>query len=392
MARRIFTATSIALTLTLIAAGCGGSETPSASEVTTTALADDTTTTASIAPEEPTTTLAPTTIAEPAGTPIPVIDATDTPALIEAWGDGTAPTLELAQDIIGFPLDLAPASDGGAYSLSVEMEGSDTESDWEWDWTYEAIAADPIGDIDIALDNNGAGSVALRDHYEPILNVLGWSYSNSTGSDPSSGAGGAQSMNHVFQNDAGSLRLGDIDATTNPLFVWADEDIDFRDGPDVAGYRIDVSLDSPANFIPVPFVDALLRETPTVPGARLVDVSLRSRDRPESSFDAEFGLRYFELEFIFDLPVDAVDAARDVYSTGLAGTVFRLGEESFFDPGFLEVTEPRIDGENWTQQVVLLDRYSGEIAVETHPESGDVQSAVRIRLEPNRVVLEDLPD
>jgi hypothetical protein len=236
----------------------------------------------------------------------------------------------------------------------------------------------------------GAGSAALRTHYDDILGTLGWSYSNSTGSDPSSGGGGPQSVNHVYQHDTGTVRLGEINASTNPLFVWADEDINFRDGPDVPGYQFDVSLDAQPNFIPVPMLEALFRQVPVAPGARLIDVSLESRDRPESSFDADLGLRYFDLEYVCELLPNSARAAHEVYSVGLEGSIYRAAEASFFDPGFFEFVEPTIDGDSWTQDVVVLDRYPGEITVGVDPATGAVQSTVSIRLEPNRPVLEEL--
>jgi hypothetical protein len=161
-----------------------------------------------------------------------------------------------------------------------------------------------------------------------------------------------------------------IDVADIPELItaWADEDINFRDGPDVPGYQFDVSLDAQPNFIPVPMLEALFRQVPVAPGARLINVSLESRDRLESSFDADLGLRYF----------------------GLEGSIYRATEASFFDPGFFEFIEPTIDGDSWTQDIVVLDRYTGEITVEVDPATSAVQSTVSVRLEPYRPVLEEL--
>jgi hypothetical protein len=131
MAKRIFTASSIALTLTLVAAACGGSESTEPAENTTTVTADPVTTTV-VAEEPTTTTIASTTTTEapPVGIPIPIIDAADIPELITAWGDGTAPALELAQNIIGFPIEIAAVSDGGALDVRVGMRGDDPDLPW----------------------------------------------------------------------------------------------------------------------------------------------------------------------------------------------------------------------------------------------------------------------
>jgi len=69
-----------------------------------------------------------------------------------------------------------------------------------------------------------------------------------------------------------------------------------------------------------------------------------------------------------------------------------MGEEDFFEPGFIRVTEATVNGDTWTQSVILLDRYPGVITVNSDPDTGEVTSTVRITIEPNREILSELAD
>ena len=85
-------------------------------------------------------------------------------------------------------------------------------------------------------------------------------------------------------------------------------------------------------------------------------------------------------------------AAHERYSTALTGTAFQMGEESFFDEGFIRVTEANVDGNGvWRQPVIVLDRYPGFISVWTD-DNGAVISRIDITFEPSREVLEPLPE
>lgn len=369
-----------------LATACGddGDAADSDETTTTTVAADDTTTTATD-DDTTTTTEAPATTTTLAA--IATMDVDDIPDLVTEWADGSRPTLDLVTDIIGFPIAVGPPSDGGAYNLQVDMEGSDPAEPWTWDWFYETIAADPTGNIDIALDDNGPGSVALREFYDPAMADLGWSYSNSTGSDPSSGAGGPQSINHVYQSDSGTIALGPVEGAAKPMFVWASEHLGFSDEPDLPGYRIGLSADAPADDIHVPMLAALADDIPVIADARLIDISLRSQQRSDDSFSAEYGLRYFEIEFTYELTPDSAVEAQQAYLDALPSGIYQAGEESFFEPGTIESADPIEVGDRWTQSVVVLDRYEGSIEVEPDPETGDTTSTVSIRLEPIRAVL-----
>lgn len=396
--------------LALVAAACGGGSSDDAADPTpTSAASDDTTTTAAPTTAAPTTSAAETTDepaagddteeAEPAttvapvspSTPIPVIAVDDIPALVAEWGTGEGDPLDLARRLIGFPLEIAPPAGSTPYNVSVSLRGEDPADPWRWDWSYEAFApTGSVDDIDAELPEGGPGTIEGRLYYDPLFAGFGWSNVAEVISDPSSGGGGPQSVNWAYRDDDDSFRLGEIDATPVTARAWVDEDIDFRDGPDVPGHQIEISLESQPNFIPVPLLEALFREVPVAPGARVTEIDFRSFDRPDDSFDAEEGTRYLELSYTCELLPNSANAAREVYSAGLTGTAYQVGEESFFDPGFIEIVEGREDGNGrWTQPVIVLDRYPGEITVWT-TDDGTVMSRVDVTLEPNREVLQPL--
>ncbi len=383
---------SILATLVLIAGACGADSEPTTGSDDTSpsteappapdAPADDAPDVSQVPAETTTSTTTTTTEPAPAGPEPLALDAI--PALVGAWGDGTGDPLGLAQEIIAFPLPI-PAPDGTTpYAISVDLLTGDPGTPWEWSWRYEVLANDSIPDIDIDLDDMGPGAVALRERYDPIMADLGWSYSNSTGSDPSSGAGGPQSVNHVYRSDTETITANGLTATPKPVFVWADEEQVFGGG--IPGFRIDVPLEFEAGVIPVPLAQAVLDAFPAVDGATLADVAIDSRDRPETSFNAQYGLRYIELSLVWALPADTVETAKTTFSTDL-GSAFAAGGESFFDPGFFAAEAPIESGDRWSQPVVFSDRYEGTVTVEPGSD-GDFTATLDLRLEPERVVLQ----
>jgi len=368
----------------LVASSCGGGDGPETSETTTTAVPDVTTTVA-------TTTAAPTTTTTTTEAPPPepsTLALDDIPGLVVAWGEGTGDPLELAQDIIAFPLAIPTPANTTPLHISVDMFGGDPESPWRWDWTYEVLSSDPMPDIDIHAEESSPGNVALREFYDPIMTDLGWSYSNSTGSDPGD-VGGPNSINHVYRSDAETIAANGLTATPKPAFVWADEEQVFGEG--VPGYQVDVPLEFEPDVIPVPIIATIIAELPEIEGAQLVDVRLASWNRPDTSFDAEYGLRYFEVTMEWSLPPGAADDTKTLFSTGLGPSAFFAGEESFFDPGFVEPVEPRVFDDDWTQPIVFLDRYEGTVDISGDDAAGATLE-LDITLEPNRVVLAELPD
>lgn len=377
--------------LALLAAGCGGGgDADTTDPPTTTAAASATSAPSSTAgPPASTTTEAqpPTTTTQPEPTGPEPLATEDIPDLVFAWGEGTGDPLELAQQVIGFPLAIPTPDNTTPLHISVDMFGGDSESPWEWDWSYEVLSSEPMPDIDIHAEEPSPGSVALREFYDPIMADLGWTYSNSTGSDPGD-VGGPNSINHVYQSDADTLTVNGFPATPKPVFVWADEEQVFGEG--VPGYQVDVPFEFEPGVIPVPLVQTIVDEFPEVDGSTFADFGLLSWNRPDDSFDAEWGLRYFEVSIEWVLPPGVADETK----TAIAdhdSTAIVAGAASFFDPGFFEPEEPREFGDEWTQSVVFLDRYPGTVTI-----SGDDATGATLELEldfePNRPVLQELTD
>ena len=392
---------SVSASLTV---ACGGSsESPvtaetiqsSTSSTSTTTAAPSTTTVEDTATEDTTTTAAPTTtLALNLSEPIPAISADEIPDLVVEWASGASEPLDLARRIIGFPMDIPVPAGSSPYEMSVDLHGRDIAADWDWDWTYSVILADPLGDIDVDLPEGGPGTITTMITFEPVMTGFGWRSVAQVTSDPSSGAGGPQSVNFVYQTDEPVYRLGEIDATPGVIRIWGDMDVTFEDSPfgDESGYRLDAAMTTQPDLIPIPLLEALFNEIPTVPGARLTNLSFRTRTRSEDSFSADEGLRYWDLEYTYSLLPDSADAAYAAYSLGLAGTVYQMGEEDFFEAGFIRTVEATISGDTWTQPIIVLDRYPGRIKVTVDSETGEVTSTIRITLEPNREILQEPTD
>lgn len=405
------------LSLALLAGACGGGSDDDGAD---TAAGDGatTTTTTEAAAEEPTTT---TTIAVPADdtdpvaddeepddepaedpedeepsvlvpAPLPAVAVADLPALVVEWADATSDPLDLARRLVGFPIEIGAPDGATPYSVRVELAVRDDGSA-RWDWSYGSVAASgTVGEVDAELPEGGPGTIEGRLHFDPLFESYGWRNVAQVISDPSSGGGGPQSVNWAYEKNDVAFPLGAVVAEARNARAWVDEDIDFRDGDDVAGYRIDIALDAPGDVIVVPLLDALVAELPALRGARLVELDLASFDRPPDSFDAERGLRYLELEVVWSLPAGSEVAAQEAFSTGLASGVLQVGEESFFDEGFIRVAEALVDSNGtWRQPVILLDRYEGAVSVRTE-DDGSVTVEFDVSLEPNREVLLPLPE
>ena len=361
---------------------------PTTGAPTTTTVAPTTTTTIAA-----TTTVAPTTtLALNVSEPIPAIRAEEIPDLVIEWAAGTSEPLDLARRIIGFPMDIPVPAGSSAYEMSVDLRSGDAE--WDWDWSYSVVLAEPLGDIDADLPEGGPGTITTMITFAPVMTGFGWRNVSQVTSDPSSGAGGPQSVNFVYQTDEPVYRLGEIDATPGVIRIWGDMDVTFEDSPfgDESGYRLDAAMTTPPNLIPIPLLEALFKEIPVVAGARLTDLSFRTRTRSEDSYDVDEGLRYWDLEYTYSLPPDSADAAYTAYSVGLAGTVYQMGEEDFFESGFTRIVEATVSGDTWTQPIIVLDRYPGRIKVRIDSETGEVTSTISVTLEPNREILQEPAD
>jgi len=388
--------------ISVIATACGGGSndtvtpvtTSTTMETTTSTIATSTTTaapaTTTVAPDEPVTDATTTTTEAPLeSAPVPEIDLAGIPDLIVEWGSGDGDPLDLARRLIGFPLEIGPPPGSSPYRVDLRLFGEDTAREWRWEWAYESFAAPGvIQEIDADLPEGGPGTVEGRLHFEPQFRAFGWSNAAQVISDPSSGGGGPQSVNWSFSDDDGAFRLGDIDATPVSARAWADEDIDIRDGDPRPGHQVELTLESQPNVILVPLLEELYRALPVAPGARLATVDFRSFERSPDSFGAALGLRYLELQFVSELLPDSAEAAREIYSTGLAGTPYQMGDLDLVNDGVIRVTEGRVDGSGvWRQPVIVLDRYEGEISVWTI-DDGTVMSEVDITFEPARMPLE----
>ena len=345
--------------------------------------------------EPPTSTVAETTV-PPETTarrvdPLPVVTLDELPDLVIEWAaaadDPTIDPLDIARRLIGFPLPI-PVPDGATvFRLDLDMFGGDPSADWHWEWAYTAHANEPVGDVDINLEDKGTGTVDLARTYDPIMADLGWRRTGTTTSDPGD-PGGPNSVNHVYTYEGEPFVIGGAAASPDPTFVWLDEDLIYGDEED-AGYRIDVNLDLEPGVVVIPLLDLLFAALPTVDGARLTGIDFSTSERSADSFDAAEGLRYFDLEFRFELPDGSAETAMDTYA-GLDGTTYRAADESFFDPGFYEPADPSLFGETWTQPILVLERYPGNIKVSTGAD-GPVVATLEMRFEPNRELLQPLP-
>lgn len=399
--------------LALLAGGCGGggtddeagaTDTSTSTTTTATSAESTTTTTTTSAPSDEGPTDEPETEEpvdepdepeEPAvleAAPLPAVSAAELPTLVTEWADATSDPLGLAHRLIGFPLDIGAPSGATPYSVRVELDVRD-DGTWRWDWTHGSIAArGTVGEVDAELPEGGPGTIEGRLHFDPLFESYGWRNVAQVISDPSSGGGGPQSVNWAYQKTDPVLSIGGVDTAPVNARAWVDEDLDFRDGDDAPGYRIDVAAEAPAGQILVPLLASLLAELPAPAGAQLTELDLASRDRLADSFDAERGLRYLDLEIVWTLPAGSEAAVQDSFSTGLDGAVLQMGEESFFDEGFISVTEALIDSSGaWRQPVILLDRYEGTVTVRTADDE-TVTVEFDVSLEPNRPVLEPLPE
>jgi len=329
----------------LIAASCGDSGT--ASPATTTSSQSATTT--SSAPNASTT--AGPTVTIP-GTPIAVITDAEIPALVDEWGSGIGNPLDLAQRIIGYPVAIDSPTGSRAAGLSVTLDGTfPPEQPWNWHWAYQSIS--PEGTT---------ADPALA--FEPQMANLGWSPGiNSRGS-------------HSFSYNNETFPLGEIDATPGGLAISVIPDLSTID-PAATGTGLDFAVDLTAqtNYIPVPMLATLFDEVPVAPGARLTSLTLHTTTGPD-------GARMIELTYVCYLFDNSAEAAKDTYSTGLAGSPYQMGVVSAANPGGIDDAAAEVVDGLWTQPVVVLGRYPGEITVESDPSTGEVVSTVQMTLTP----------
>ena len=404
MLPRLIRTLALVLTVSLIAS-CGGDDgapspttddASSANDETgpsTTADAGATTTTeaaatATTAPSEPAADDEPEPEPEPDGAAevaLPTVEADDVVDLVVAWADGTGDPLDVARQLIGFPLDVAVPAGSAPYDVELRMTREALAEPARWEWSYSATIA-AVGQIDADLPEGGPGTIDGRLHFDPLFTALGWRNVSQVISDPSSGAGGPQSVNWAYEKNDPVLSVDGIETEVVVGRAWVDEDLDFRDGDDVPGHAVEITLRTLSEEVLVPFLTVLDEALP-IPEAHLTEAKLSSYHRLPDSYSAAEGLRYLEVELVYiarDLPEDQL---RERLGAGLDGTVFLAGEESFFDEGFIEpvLTDP-LEGD-WRQPVVFLSRYPGAPVFDTQ-----AMIEVTVTLEPNRELLQLLPE
>jgi len=291
------------------------------------------------------------------GSPIAIVTDAEIPPLIDEWGTGIGNPLDLAQRIIGFPVAIDSVPGSRAAGLSVTLDGTfPPEQPWQWNWSYQSVspegtAADPLP------------------AFEPALSNLGWSsVSNSPGT-----------LTAGYDSDA--FPLGEIDASPGDLNIGTIADMSSID-PAESGTGLDFTVDLTAqtNYIPVPMLATLFDEVPVAPGARLTSLTLHTTSRPDGS-------RQIELTYVCYLFDNSAEAAKETYTTGLAGSPYRAGLISASDPGTIAPASAEMVDGIWTQPVVVLDRYPGEITIDANPATGQVTSTVTMTLVPGAAAL-----
>ncbi|MEM9517720.1 MAG: hypothetical protein AAGA37_00235 [Actinomycetota bacterium] len=395
----------VAVVLALVAAACGGATDDTAStgndgdegtttttvaSTTTTAATAETTTTAAAATTTSTTTAPETTTTTtttvPSAVTLPTVATAELPDLVVAWGNETGAPLDLAQRLIGFPLDIAPPGSTTPAAVDLRLRVAD-DGAWRWEWSYSAFAAaGTVQDIDTELPEGGPGTIEGRLHYDPLFEALGWRNVGQVISDPSSGGGGPQSVNWAYSFNGENLQIGGIATQPTSARAWVDEDIGFNETEGNPGHRVDINAEVSSGSIPTPLIASLLSNLPTVDG-ELIALSLRSFTRSPDSFNADEGLRYLVLSVEWQLNSADPEAAGARYLSALSNSVLQEGDESFFDEGVIEVRPPSVGGSrDWQQSVVLLDRYLGTISMD-QGDNGAVIAELDIDLEPNREIL-----
>ena len=345
------------------------------------------TTTSTTSTTTPTTTSTTTTVAPT--NPLPVVTLADLPDLVAAWESGNGSPLELARLLIGFPLEIGPPDGSTPYTVDLRVL-TDDPARWRWEWTYQAFMPDgSIQAIDAELPEGGPGTIEGRLYYDPRFEAFGWRYVSQVISDPSSGAGGPQSVNWAYETD-NTLVIGAVETEPVVARAWVDEDIDLDPVETTPGHRLDVDALVPAGHVPVPLLAALVTTIPMIDGDLTV-LDIRSRERLPDSVDAVFGLRYLEIDLGWTTRYATPADAGTAFVTALDGTVLQQGTESMVNEGRIDVSDPIGDGiEQWRQDLVLLDRYRANIAFEAR-EDGAVTGELQIRLEAERPVLEGTP-
>lgn len=379
--------------LALVLAACGGADDDAQVDrvTTTTAIAATTTeaeatTTTSTSTSTTTTAVAATTTTTEAPPEPVVFDLAELPELISELDTAVtqADPLELAGRIGGFPYAIpVPAGSTIARVDTVIRADADVR---EHEFTYSVVApGGTVPDVDITLDDNGPGSVAITEIWDPIMADLGFERANSTGSDPGD-PGGPNSVNHVYvPTESAPPTVNGLPATPGNVFVWSSEDITgAASGLDpvdpVGGYRIDADADLAASSpLGVPLLAAIADLVPRPDGAELARATVRLETRSPNAFEIDRGVHYVSISFEWTAtPGSTVDDVAAVYADG---SVFRddqllPAEASFFEDGVYDPAEVGVYGDTDRRlPLLLLRRYEGTLWIE---ESSDPAEPVTI--------------
>jgi hypothetical protein len=387
----------------LLAASCGGGSNDDAqddeAQVTTTE-ADQATSAATNPPAtDPPATDPPVTepvTTDPPVPEVPEFELDTLPGLIDeavqATSDPSISPLSIAQQLIGFPIEIpVPA---GSTLLELSADPWFSADGVLFDFTYHAVApGGAVPDIDINADDSGPGSVQVTEIWDPIMTALGFERNGRTGSDPGD-PGGPNSVNHVYIPADPIGFYNGVPGELDPVLIWSSEDINgwaySAEREELAGYTIDIGIETaPGAGVPIPLVNALLEQFPIPDGLTLNDTSVDLRSRPESSFDADKGLFYVDVYIEWTAPAGMFDAVVEFYSD--TATIFTdpatlmAGEDDFFNQGTIEFTEWYTYGDaDQRLEILLLQRYGGSLGIEVSPD-GTTPMTLSFDLELNHI-------
>ena len=350
-----------------------------------------------------TTAPAPTTTIAPAPEPEP-FDLAALPGLVAAAdaaiGDPSSDPFSVVDDIIGFPLPI-PVPDGSSLlHFNAILSFVSDEGTTGWNARYDAVApGGAVDDIDIKLDNNGAGSEQLIDFFDPVLADLGLERKNSTASDPGD-PGGPNSVNHVYVAVDPERVINGVPATLDPLFIWSSEDINgwaYNDErAELGGYTIDIGFDtatadptSADAATPFPVANAVIDAFPRPAGVTLSDLSISMHSRAADSFSIDKGDSFVDLVVTWQAAPDALEDIIAFYADPAATfteeSIVMAGEDDFFNEGTIERSEPyEYDTTGVRLDLLWLQRYGALLGIDASDDGVEpVQIRLDIELNPN---------
>ncbi|MEZ5279508.1 MAG: hypothetical protein R2770_03470 [Acidimicrobiales bacterium] len=399
---RVKTVSAIAAA-SLVLTACGGGSSSDQTSATTAPQTDQTTTTppattpeqaesdttaANGSQDSSTTTMAETTTTT-VPTPVVVFELATLPQLVAdavAATQGEGDALEVAERLGGFAFEIAPPDGSVLHELSTTMFGSADSA--RWSYRYGVIAAGGVvEDVDISLDDNGPGAVALAAYYDPIMGALGFERNGSTGSDPGD-PGGPNSLNHVYDPADEQLLLNGVEGRVPNVKIWVDEDVtggSYSDDIEIqGGYWFDYDFQVPPGAVASPLLSEIAAAVPVPVGALLTDARLSLHKRFEDSFSYDLGPAYVTISLTWQLPEGSHDQAMAYYAdsaTFEGNNTFVIGEASFFDATIYEPSEWGETFDGHGMDLMMLERYAASLEL-TEDDDGTVELELDIELNP----------